>query len=959
MKKRVTVGLILIALILIWWGLSIYPDWLWFEKLHYSHVFWTMIYSKFGIGAGIWILLMILIALNIRVAGRSKALSRPGPAPGGDILAQFGLSGRSGSFLLAAFVIVISFVIAEKGASQWDMILRFFHQQPFGGKDPVFNKDIGFFVFSLPFYLFLQNGLMVLVVFAGIVTVGSYLKNGAIQVSNLEGLAQAEGKPAAMPKIDIDPKVFRHLIFLAGIIVLLMAWGYRLKMFNLLYSTQGAAFGAGYTDVHVTLLAYGVLIFVSLAFALILLFNGFGMKRKMIWVSAGVWVGLIVLLATALPMVVQKTVVKPNELAKESPYIGYNIDYTRKGYNLNKIKEVPFPVGDKLTVKNVQANQATINNIRIWDERPLLQTYNQLQSIRLYYDFNDVDVGRYEINNDYRQVMLSARELDVNQLPPQADTWVNRHLIYTHGYGLTMSPVNNVTSEGLPDLIIKDLPPTIDFDLKIDHPEIYYGEKTNDYVLVKTKTKEFDYPKGDENVYTHYEGTGGVPISSFVRRALFSLEFMDPQILFTTYLGPESRIMYNRRIDKRVRAIAPFLDYDGDPYLVVSGGRLYWMQDAYTTSNMYPYSTRSYGHFYKGLNYIRNSVKVVVDAYSGDVSFYMIDQKDPIVRTYASIFPRLFKPFSEMPADLKKHIRYPKDLFKIQADLYKIYHMKDVQVFYNQEDLWQTPNEIYGSSTRKMEPYYIIMRLPEEKSEEFVLMLPFTPSQKDNMISWLAARCDLPEYGNLIVYKLPKDKLIFGPMQIEARVDQQTSISREMTLWGQGGSTVIRGNLLAIPIDDTFIYAEPVYLQANQSSDSQSAQPQQAAPQTRRGFRRPGSTGATGPGGAGGQLGTALPELKRVIVSFGDHLVMRDNLESALYGVLGKELPTAGSGPETVMAPVTGAVKEALDEALKHFEKAKAYSRQGDWSGYGDELKSLEKALNEMAAKTQKPSEKP
>lgn len=957
MKKRWSIAILLVALIVLWWGLSIYPDWLWFGKLHYSSVFWKMLMSKFGIGVVIWLLLMLLVAVNLWFAARSKALARPRPTQTaeGDILSQFGLSGKSAGMLVWALVVIISFVIAQKGSAQWDMVLRFFHQQPFGSTDPLFNNDIGFYVFSLPFYLFLQNGLLVLFVFTAVVTIAWYLKNSAIQITNLGEYAQAQGKQVPAPKIDIDPRVIRHLMFLAGIIVLLMAWGYRLKMFNLLYSTQGAAFGAGYTDVHVTLVAYGVLIFVSLAFALILLFNGFGIRRKGIWLSAGIWVGLIVLFATVLPMVVEKTVVKPNELAKESPYIAYNIDYTRKAYNLNKIKEVQFPVGDKLTLKNIQSNQTTINNIRIWDERPLLQTYKQLQSIRLYYNFNDVDVDRYQISDDYRQVMLSARELDVNQLPPQADTWVNRHVIYTHGYGLTMSPVNNVTSEGLPDLIIKDLPPTIDFHLKIDHPEIYYGETTGEYVLVKTKTKEFDYPKGDQNVYTHYEGTGGVPITSFVRRALFSLEFLDPQILFTTYLGPESRIMYNRRIDKRIRAIAPFLDYDGDPYLVVSGGRLFWIQDAFTTSNMYPYSTRSYGRF-KGLNYIRNSVKVVVDAYSGDVSFYVIDQKDPIVRTYSSIFPSLFKPFSEMPADLKKHIRYPKDLFKIQADMYRTYHMKDAQVFYNQEDLWQTPNEIYASSKLKMEPYYIIMRLPQEKGEEFVLMLPFTPSQKDNMIAWLAARCDMPDYGNLIVYKLPKDKLIFGPMQIEARVDQQTSISKEMTLWGQGGSNVIRGNLLAIPINDTFIYVEPVYLQANQS-DSQSAQT--ASPQTRRGFRRSGSTVAAVSAGMDGQAGTALPELKRVIVSFGDRLVMRENLESAIYGVLGKEIPTVESAPAAVMAPVTGAVKAALEEALNHFEKAKAYARQGDWSGYGNELKILEKALNEMAAKTQKPSEKP
>jgi uncharacterized membrane protein (UPF0182 family) len=959
MKKRWSLAALLVVLILFWWTLSIYPDWLWFGKLHYSSVFWTMVLSRFGIAAAIWLLLMLIIAVNIYIASRFKPRlpARPVSGAEGDFLARLGLSGKSAGLLLGALVLVITFVIASNGASQWDMILRFFHQQPFGIKDPVFSKDIGFYIFSLPFYLFLQGGLIILFAFSGVVMVGWWLKSGAIQLSNLEGLAPAEGKPATPPKIDIDPRVIRHLMFLAGIIVLLMAWGYRLKMFALLYSTQGAAFGAGYTDIHVTLMAYGVLAFVSLAFASILLFNGFGTRRKMIWLSGGIWVGMILLLATVVPMVVEKTVVKPNELAKEAPYIAYNIQYTRNAYNLNKINEVQFPVGDKLTLNNIQSNQATINNVRIWDERPLLQTYNQLQSIRLYYNFNDVDVDRYQIKNDYRQVMLSAREFDVTQLPPQADTWVNRHLIYTHGYGLTMNPVNSVTSEGLPDLIVKDLPPTIDFQMKIDHPEIYYGEKTDAYVLVKTKTKEFDYPKGDDNVYTHYEGTGGVPITSFVRRALFSLEFMDPQILFTTYLGPESRIMYNRRIDQRVRAIAPFLNYDGDPYLVVSGGRLYWIQDAYTTSNMYPYSTRSYDQFNRGFNYIRNSVKVVIDAYNGDVAFYVIDQKDPIVMTYSSIFPQLFKPFSEMPADLKKHIRYPKDLFKIQANMYRTYHMKDVQVFYNQEDLWQIPNEIYANNRRKMEPYYIIIKLPQQKTEEFVLMLPFTPSQKDNMIAWLAARCDMPDYGNLMVCKLPKDKLIFGPMQIEARVDQQTSISKEMTLWGQGGSTVIRGNLLAIPIDDTFIYVEPVYLQANQS-DSQSAQ--SASPQTGRGFTRSGSAGAAVPAGMSTGAGTALPELKRVIVSFGDHLVMRENLESAIYGVLGMEVPTPESStPIAAIAPATGAVKAALAEALKHFEKAKAYSRQGNWAGYGTQLDALEKLLNQMAAETSVAPEKP
>jgi uncharacterized membrane protein (UPF0182 family) len=957
MKRGWLIGLVFAALILFWWVFSIYPDWLWFGKLNYSSVFWTMLLSKFSFGLANWLLFMLILAVNVYVASRYKSRFPVKSARGGEgeYHAPLGLSAKSGSLLLGAVVLVISLVIVSMGSSEWDVVLRFFHQQPFGGKDPIFDRNMAFYVFSLPFYLFLQSDLLTLFVLSAIITVGWCLKNGAIQVTNLEGFPQAEGKQAAAPKIDIDPRAMGHLIFLGGIIVLLLAWGYRLKMFNLLYSTAGAAPGAGYTDVHVNLISYGIMIFVSLAFALVLFISAFRTRKKLVWLSVGIWLGLILLLTTIIPMVVQKTVVKPNELAKESPYIHYNIQYTREAYNLNMINEVSFPAGEKLTAQNIQSNQATINNIRIWDERPLLQTYNQLQSIRLYFEFNDVDVDRYQINGSYRQVMLSGRELNVNALPPQANTWVNRHLIYTHGYGLIMNPVNKVTSEGLPDLLIKDLPPVIDFDMRIEHPEIYYGEKTDGYVLVKTKTEEFDYPKGDENVYTHYEGAGGVPINSFIRRILFSLEFLDPQILFTTSLGPESRIMYNRSIDRRVRAIAPFLDYDGDPYLVVSGGRLKWIQDAYTTSNMVPYSTRSYDYFNKNLNYIRNSVKVVIDAYNGGVSFYMIDQKDPIVRTYSSIFPGLFKPFSEMPDDLKKHIRYPKDLFKIQANAYRTYHMKDVQVFYNQEDLWQTPNEIYASKRQKMEPYYIIIRLPQEKNEEFALMLPFTPSNKDNMIAWLAARCDMPDYGNLIVYKLPKDKLIFGPMQIEARVDQQTSISRELTLWGQRGSSVIRGNLLVIPIDDNFIYVEPVYLQANQLG-SESSPP--GSTQT-RGSRTSRSTGADESTGMSDQAATALPELKRVIVSFGDHLVMSENLESAIYGVLGEAAPTAESVSTAIAPALPGTVNPAVSEALEHFEKAKAYSRQGNWAGYGTELEALEKILNQMAAERSKTSKKP
>ncbi|MBW2317655.1 MAG: UPF0182 family protein [Deltaproteobacteria bacterium] len=749
---------------------------------------------------------------------------------------------------------------------------------------------------------------------------GSYLKDGALQIEGEFG--QAEGVPASLPKITIAPKAKQHLIFLGGIIVLLLAWGYHLKVYGLLYSTQGPAFGASYVDIHIKALAYKVLIIVSLGFAFVLFFSAFKFRPKVVWLSVGIWIGSVLVFATVLPILVQKFVVTPNELAKESPYIAYNIDYTRKAYNLNRIKEVDFEVSDKLSAEDIKRHDVTIQNIRIWDERPLLQTYRQIQTIRLYYDFNNVDVDRYMINNQYRQVMLATRELVVNQLPPQANTWVNRHLIYTHGYGLALSPVNEVTSEGLPRLFIKDVPPSFEPDLKIERPEIYYGEKTEEYVLVKTKTKEFDYPKGDKNVYTIYQGRGGVPVKSFFRRLLFAAEFLDPQILFTTYLSPESRIMYNRRIGNRVRLIAPFLDYDGDPYVVVSGGKIYWIQDAYTTSDMYPYSQRSYGHFRKkGLNYIRNSVKVTIDAYNGDVAFYIIDEKDPIVKTYSSIFPDLFKPFNEMPADLKKHIRYPRDLFEIQVDTYTKYHMEDVQVFYNQEDLWQTPDELYGDSRQGLDPYYIIMKLPEEEKEEFLLMTPFTPSKKDNMIAWLAARSDLPDYGNLLVYKLPKEKLVYGPMQIEARVDQQTDISRELSLWGQRGSRVIRGNLLAIPISDTFIYVEPVYLERGMPVATQ--QDKRAA---------------------------SLPELKRVIVAFGNRIIMEENLDKALRSVLGGQI-----FPKQLASPTISQTQDISNLgglALQHYNKATDYLRQGNWAEYGRALENLENILRELSGIT-------
>lgn len=951
-KKLIIIGIGIVGVLLLWIGISFYPNLLWFENLGFSPVFWTMLLSKFGFGLMVWLFLSLIVGMNIYAANRLN----PRTGTGGDFkfaddyVSKFGLSTATLKTLVTAFILFLTIYIASKGSTQWDLLLRYLYQQPFGSTDPIFNRDIGFYLFSLPFYIFIQNGLLILVVVAALATMGWYLKNGALKIEG--DFSQAQGAPPAFPKITLEENVKKHLIFLGGIVMLLLAWAFRLKMFGLSYSTQGPAFGASYTDVHIKVLVYKVIVLVSIGFAVVLFINAFKLRAKVIWIGAAIWIGVVLGLGTGLPVLVQKFIVKPNELAKESPYIAYNIDFTRKAYNLNKIKVVNFEVNDQLSAQDLKQHDVTIQNIRIWDERPLLQTYRQIQAIRLYYDFNNVDVDRYLVNNQYRQIMLAAREMVVNNLPSQANTWVNRHLTYTHGYGLAASPVNEVTSEGLPRLFIKDLPPSFEPDLKVTRPEVYYGEKTDDYVLVNTKAREFDYPKGDKNVYTTYQGKGGIHIKSFLRRLLFAIEFLDPQILFTTYLNPESRIMFNRRIDQRTKAIAPFLDYDDDPYLVVSGGKLFWIQDAYTTSAMYPYSHRSYGSLKKRkLNYIRNSVKVTIDAYNGDVTFYMIDDKDPIVKTYARIFPDLFKPFKEMPADLKAHIRYPKDLFKIQMETYTQYHMEDVQVFYNQEDLWQIPDEIYGEDRVKMEPYYVIIKLPEDQKEEFFLMTPFTPSRKDNMIGWLAARCDLPNYGNLVVYKLPKEKLVYGPMQIEARVDQQTEISRELSLWGQRGSRVIRGNLLVIPLADTFIYVEPVYLEAIQEESRVSSS---GAPQTGGGASSQ-QAGARAHPQQEKARSASLPELKRVIVAFGNRLIMEKNLDKALSSILGVEI-TPEQPASLVIPKIKGKGLSTLGAmALGHYNEAKAYLRQGDWTGYGRELENLEKILKEISGmKTEK-----
>ncbi|MFC1892044.1 UPF0182 family protein [Thermodesulfobacteriota bacterium] len=942
--KRLMILLGILVFILLWAVISIYPNWLWFKNLGFAPIFWTMIWGKFGLSAIIWVLMIVMLSINLYLAQRFH----PGDEEKSAYIGEMAVSGRTLNTFILAAILIVSLMIASRAAAQWDMVLSFINRVPFGTVDPIFNKDIGFYIFTLPFHIFIREELLVLVIFAAIVTIIWYFKDGGLQI--IESLADDNAQQIAMPKINISKKVGKHLLVLGGIIVLLLAWGYHLRIYGLLYSTQGPAFGASYTDIHIRVPVFRILMVLTALWGLYLIYSSFKPNKKQLLLSGAIWLGAILVLSNGLPVLIQKTMVKPNELAKESQYIAYNIEHTRKAYKLNDVKEVDFVIDNNLGSEDLDSHKATIQNIRVWDERPLLQTYKQIQSIRLYYDFNNVDVDRYVIDGKYRQVMLGARELVVDKLPPQAKTWVNKHITYTHGYGLAMSPVNEVTEEGLPELMIKDLPPVINIDIPIDRPEIYYGEKTEEYILVKTDTQEFDYPKGDSNVYTNYEGKGGVPIKSFLRRCLFAIEFLDPQILFTQYLNPDSRIMYNRRIDRRVNTIAPFLDYDTDPYMMISNGKLYWIQDAYTTSNMYPYSKRTKTRLKdRHLNYIRNSVKVITDAYNGDVTYYMIDEKDPVLKTYAKIFPELFKPSNEMPKDMKDHIRYPKDLFDIQVNTYSIYHMQDVQVFYNQEDLWEPPDEKYGEDRQTMKPYYLILKLPEEEKEEYLLMLPYTPSRKDNMIGWLAARSDMSNYGNLIVYKLPKEKLVYGPMQIEARVDQQTEISRELSLWDQRGSRVIRGNLLAIPIANSFLYVEPIYLEAKQEVAAPTT-PAQTKPSGGI-FGKPQGTQATR--AAKERMGrtAALPELKRVIVALGNQVTMADTLDKALKNILGDTVSFSRDEPD--LTPDKGEGSPLGAQALEHYYKARDYLKQGDWAGYGRELENLENLLKQMANKSE------
>jgi uncharacterized membrane protein (UPF0182 family) len=898
--RRPRMGLWLLLAVVVLGGagqaVPLYTDWLWFSEVGFTQVFTTRLalngWLFIGLGASVFVFLFANLFLAARTAP---------PDVYWELEDQLGLPGRAileplVRRLLLPVVSVIAVFAGARGAAGWDTVLEYLNATPFGRVDPLFGRDLGFYVFQLPFWRLVYGWATALVA-------GTLVLTAAVYVLQRSLVLTARG-----PRLASSSRM--HLLGLGALWLGLRAVGFWLDRYDLLYSSRGVVFGASYADVNASLPVLGGLVALALVSAGACAFQMLRPGWRVLAFALVVFILFWILGLGVYPALLQRFRVTPNELAAERPYIEHNIRMTREAYALDHVAEKDFAAEENLNAAALERNSLTIKNIRLWDHRPLLITYGKLQEIRTYYKFLDVDVDRYTVDGEYRQVMLSARELSYKDLPSRG--WINERLTYTHGYGLVASPVNRISPEGLPEFFLKDIPPSGGVLPKITRPEIYYGELGNDYAFVRTRSQELDYPSGDQNVYTRYQGRGGIPVNSLLTKLAFAARFGELKVLLSDDFTAESRVMIYRDIGARVRQAAPFLRFDHDPYLVVTGdGRLVWMVDGYTSTDRYPYSQPV-----RGFNYIRNSVKATVDAYHGTVTYYIADPTDPIVRTYARAFPGLLKPLKDMPADLQGHIRYPEDLFAVQARMYAVYHMQDPQVFYNKEDLWTIPRLPQDGREREMDPYFTIMRLPGEAKEEFVLLEGFNPSGRDNMIAVMAARADAPNYGRLIAYTFPKQKLVYGPRNIDARINQDPVISQQISLWNQQGSRVLRGSLFAIPIDQSLIYVQPLYLAAEQ--------------------------------------GGALPELRRVVVAYGNQIAMEPSLELALQRIFGGRMRgdeaavrPAAPGAASVAAP-DGMLTGLAQRAWEAWQKAQEALRRSDWSAYGQEQKRLEEALRQL-----------
>lgn len=909
-------------------------DWLWFKEMGYAGVFWKKIVTQLELGIPIFVIVALLVRLYLRTLrnGYFKKVESH------EIPDLKKLKIISWSFSLIFGVVTAFFATGRI----WFDFLKYTNSTNFNLTDPLFNKDISFYIFKLDFLTKLNDlslaiiiGLIVITLLYYSVLLTSRTPDGfddnepgesgqgdneiPFNRGSKPGNSKIFGsfnKGTFNPRGPLDDRNLAQLMNIAsvrvsllGIVFYIMVGAdFFLKQYTLLQAHTGAVYGAGFTDVNITLWIYrGIILLAGIG---AVTFYGQIKKaefKKIIRVPAAmVILGILGIIAAAI---VQSLIVSPDEINKETQYLNSNIEFTKHAYGLDNINVQTFSADATLTSEDIADNAQTITNIRINDYSPVQKFYNQTQSIRQYYDFNDVDVDRYIIDGQITQTFLSAREINEEKI---SSTWLNTHIKYTHGYGITMSRVDTVTSSGQPDVIIKNIPPESSVEeFDITQPEIYFGELSNDYIIVKTDEKEFDYPDGNNNKYVTYAGNAGIKLS-FFNKLLFSIREGSMKLLVSSNVNSNSRIVINRNIMDRVKTIMPYLSYGEDPYIVTVNGKLYWMLDAYTTSSNYPYS-EPYTDESGTTNYIRNSIKVVVDAYNGDVSYYIVDDEDPIAQTYKSIYPSLFKDIDQMPEGLKEHIRYPNELFEKQAKMYTKYHMNEAKVFYQNEDLWDIANQISGTEEAEMKPSYFIFKLPGEDKAEFVNSIPFTPMSKQNMTALMVARNDDGHYGELVVYKFPKSKTVYGPMQIEAQIDQNTEISKEFSLWNSAGSSYSRGDLFVIPIGSSLLYVEPVYLEASNQ---------------------------------------AIPEVKRVIVAYDNQIAYKPTLTEALVELFGEDI-----GLETATTTDSGTTDggektqtELIALANESYDAAIAAQKDGNWTEYGTQIDQLQEYLNSLVS---------
>ncbi len=877
--------------------IGLLAEWPWFSALGYERVFGTRLIASLLLGVLTGGLAFAFLYANLRFAQRGivpnpVVMQMNAQTPAVDVTRLVRRLALPSALALALFIgLAIS--------TGWMPVLQFLHQTPFGVKDPVFGRDIAYYVFTVP----IVAGVLGLLAALGLV---SLLACGALYTLRRDVVLYRR-------TLTVEPSARMHLALLLAFLFVLTAlrvWFVRLP--GTLYSTTGPLFGASFADLHGAILGLRIAALAALAGAVLVL-AGARSKRlgRNALLAVGIYFAVSLLGVVVYPAAIQKLVVAPNELSKETPQLRRHIDATRRAWKLDSVLVRDLSGEARLTERDIQANRPTIDNVRLWDRDPLLQTFGQLQEIRTYYDFVSVDDDRYVVDGRYRQVMLSPRELNSASLPTR--TFINERLTFTHGMGLTLGPVNEVTEEGLPVLFIKDLPPASAVSLAVKRPEIYFGELTDNWVFANTGQQEFDYPSGDENIFGTYKGNGGVVVGGLLRRLVFAAYFRSLKVLLSSDITSASRAMYIRNIRQRAHTALPFLIFDADPYMVIdAGGRLRWILDAYTATTRYPYAQP----LQNGINYMRNSVKVVIDAYDGSVTAYLADPSDPLVRTCTKIFPGIFQPLDSMPADLRAHLRYPEDLFHVQSELYGTYHMAEPDIFYHREDQWQKP--VLSIAPERPDPFlrHMVMRLPEEKQAEFILMVPFTPRGKDNLASWMVARNDGAHYGELVVYRFPKQSLVFGPTQIVNRINQDTEIARQIALWDQGGSQVIRGNLLVIPIEESLIYVMPLYLRAQ---------------------------------------GGRIPELKRVVVAYQNRVVMEETLDAGLAQLFGgggaaPREPARVSETLGAASAVSARAADLARRANESFRRAMEAQRAGDWARYGEELRRLEEVLRQLQA---------